>query len=193
MFTGIVETTGRVLSNRGGRLTVRAGTIAAQIKIGGSVAVNGACLTAVGAVADYFEADVVPETRRRTNLEALEHGDEVNLELPLTLQQPLDGHLVQGHVDGVGTVIAVEAEDESKEIEVELPADLRRYVAVKGSIAVDGVSLTVAAMSEDKGSFRVALIPHTLEKTIARTYVAGSKVNLEVDLLARYLERLAGI
>ena len=191
MFTGIVEITGRVVSNRGGRITVRAAEIARQTAIGGSVAVNGACLTVVATVEDMFEADIVPETLKRTNLGPLEQGDAVNLELPLTLQQPLDGHLVQGHVDGVGTVTKVESAAQGKEVEIELPEELRRYVAVKGSIAVDGVSLTVAGL--EKTGFKVALIPHTLKKTIADNYAPGSQVNLEVDLLARYLERLAGI
>jgi riboflavin synthase len=136
-----------------------------------------------------FFADVVPETLRRTNLGALRAGSEVNLELPLSAASLLDGHLVQGHVDATGTVRSVESASSGRELTVQLPATISRYVAVKGSIAVDGVSLTVAAVDRPPGTFRVALIPHTLEVTIAGGYKRGSVVNLEADVVARYVAR----
>jgi riboflavin synthase len=136
-----------------------------------------------------FLADVVPETLRRTNLGALRVGTEVNLELPLSATSLLDGHLVQGHVDAAAAVRTVEPASSGREVTIELPAALSRFVAVKGSIAVDGVSLTVAQVDKPAGTFRVALIPHTLEMTIAGGYKRGSIVNLEADVVARYVAR----
>jgi riboflavin synthase len=136
-----------------------------------------------------FFADVVPETLRRTNLGALRKGVEVNLELPLSATSLLDGHLVQGHVDATGAVRSVEGASSGREVTIELPAAVSKFVAVKGSIAVDGVSLTVAGVDEPSGTFKVALIPHTLEVTIARSYKRGSIVNLEADVVARYVAR----
>jgi riboflavin synthase len=136
-----------------------------------------------------FLADVVPETLRRTNLGALRVGTQVNLELPLSATSTLDGHLVQGHVDATGAVRSVEQASSGRELIIQLPASIARFVAVKGSIAVDGVSLTVAAVDKPPGTFRVALIPHTLEVTIAHDYKRGSIVNLEADVVARYVAR----
>jgi len=159
------------------------------LKRGGSVAVNGCCLTVVKKAGPVFYMDVVPETLRRTNLGRLEVGSEVNLELPVTASTTLDGHLVQGHIDTTATVKSVERASTGREVTIELPATISRFVATKGSIAVDGVSLTVAAVDSPPGTFRVALIPHTLEVTIAGGYRAGSVVNLEADVVARYVAR----
>jgi riboflavin synthase len=190
MFTGIVGSTGRVVEGRPGRLSIEQPEVARQLAAGGSVAVNGVCLTVTEIDGPTFSADVVPETLRRTNLGGLGSGDEVNLELPLRLQDGLDGHLVQGHVDATAWVSSVHEVDLGREVTFDLPGELLPYVAEKGSIAVDGTSLTVAAVDEHAPTFTVALIPHTLERTVARYYAPGRLVNLEVDVVARYLERL---
>lgn len=185
MFTGIVREVGAVVAHEGSRLAVKCDMTA---ETGGSIAVNGACLTVVAADGGVLAFDVVPETERRTNLGRLRPGDRVNLEPALALGQPLDGHIVQGHVDAATDVRSVAPAAAGREITVALPPSLARFVAEKGSVAVDGVSLTVTAVSGD--AFGVALIPHTLDRTIAGTYQAGSIVNLEVDVLARYAARL---
>jgi riboflavin synthase len=190
MFTGIVGGRGRVAESRPGRLGIQHRPTAETAEIGASVAVNGVCLTVVETKGDVFYADVVPETRKRTNLGRLKPGDAVNLELPLTPNALLDGHLVQGHVDATAQVREVRQSELGKEVSIELPDDLARYVAEKGSIAVDGVSLTVAGLSDDRNEFTIAFIPHTLEETIAGDYRPGTEVNLEVDVVARYVERL---
>jgi riboflavin synthase len=189
MFTGIVSAVSRVVAADANRLGIDHAWIAKLLKIGGSVAVNGCCLTVVRKRGPVFFADVVPETLRRTNLGALEVGSAVNLELPLSATSLLDGHLVQGHVDATGAVRTVELAASGRELTIELPATISRFVAAKGSIAVDGVSLTVAAVDKPAGTFRVALIPHTLEMTIAGGYKRGSTVNLEADIVARYVAR----
>jgi len=189
MFTGIVSAVSKVVVADANRLGIDHAGIARRLKIGGSIAVNGCCLTVVKKRGSVFFADVVPETLRRTNLGALRVGTEVNLELPLTGAATLDGHLVQGHVDVTGVVRTVELASSGREITVGLPAAISRFVAVKGSIAVDGVSLTVAAVDKPAGTFRVALIPHTIEGTIAAGYKRGSIVNLEADVIARYVAR----
>ena len=153
------------------------------------MAVNGCCLTVVKKRGPVFYADMVPETLRRTNLGALRVGMEVNLELPVSAGSLLDGHLVQGHVDTTAVVRSVSTAASGKEVTFELPSTISRFVAVKGSIAVDGVSLTVAAVDKPPGTFKVALIPHTLEVTIAAGYRAGSVVNVEADVVARYVAR----
>ena len=187
MFTGIVSAVARVVEAGDVRVGIDHAAIARHLRRGGSVAVNGACLTVVKKQGPVFYADVVPETRKRTNLGALTRGDEVNLELPLTAAATLDGHLVQGHVDATAEVTSVLQTRAGKEVTIGLPAQISRFVAEKGSIAVDGVSLTVAGV--DRGTFTVALIPHTLEATIARHYKRGSRVNLEADIIARYVAR----
>jgi len=189
MFTGIVSAVAKVVVADANRLGIDHAWVARRLKIGGSVAVNGCCLTVVKKSGPVFFADVVPETLRRTNLGALGVGAEVNLELPLSATSLLDGHLVQGHVDATATVRTVERASSGREVTVELPAAVSRFVAAKGSIAVDGVSLTVAAIDKPAGTFRVALIPHTLEVTIAGGYKRGSIVNLEADVVARYVAR----
>jgi riboflavin synthase len=145
------------------------------------------CLTVVKKQGPVFFADVVPETRRRTNLGDVKVGDGVNLELPLAASSTLDGHLVQGHIDATARILDVRRVALGKEVEIELPASISRYVAEKGSIAVDGISLTVAEVG--RNSFKVALIPHTLEATIAKDYKRGTTVNLEADVIARYVAR----
>ena len=189
MFTGIVSAVSKVVAAERGRVGVDHAWVARRLKIGGSVAVNGCCLTVVKKKGPVFYMDVVPETLRRTNLGALTVGSEVNLELPLGATSVLDGHLVQGHVDATAVVKSVERASSGREVVIELPSTLSRFVAVKGSIAVDGVSLTVAAVDKPPGTFRVALIPHTLEATIAGSYRAGTIVNLEADVIARYVAR----
>jgi riboflavin synthase len=189
MFTGIVSAVAKVVVAEASRIGIDHAWVARRVKIGGSVSVNGCCLTVVKRSGPVFFADVVPETLRRTNLGALRIGTEVNLELPLSATSLLDGHLVQGHVDATGTVRTVERASSGREVTIELPAAISRFVAVKGSIAVDGVSLTVAAVDKPPGTFRVALIPHTLEVTIAGGYKRGSVVNLEADVVARYVAR----
>ena len=192
MFTGIVSAVSRVVLADANRLGIDHAGIARHLKVGGSIAVNGCCLTVVKKRGPVFFADVVPETLRRTNLGALRIGSEVNLELPLSATSLLDGHLVQGHVDATGRVKTVEHAASGRELTIELPAAVSRFVAVKGSIAVDGMSLTVAAVDKPAGTFRVALIPHTIEVTIARDYKRGSIVNLEADVVARYVARNLG-
>ena len=189
MFTGIVSAVAKVVVADANRLGMDHAWVARRLKIGGSIAVNGCCLTVVKKRGPVFFADVVPETLRRTNLGTLRVGTEVNLELPLSATSLLDGHLVQGHVDATGKVRTVEDASSGRELTIELPAAISRFVAVKGSIAVDGVSLTVAAVDKPTGTFRVALIPHTIEGTIAAGYRRGSVVNLEADIVARYVAR----
>ncbi len=200
MFTGIVEAQATVerverLAQDAARLHVSAGPLVADLPHGGSLAVNGVCLTAVpsGAAGD-FTADVMGETLRLTTLGALEHGDLVNVERCTAAGQRLDGHVVQGHVDGVGTVVQRTAHTGWETVRVSVPVALARYIAVKGSIAVDGVSLTVTAVNpadEPEAWFEVGLIPETLRATTLGARTPGSSVNLEVDVLAKYAERLA--
>jgi riboflavin synthase len=189
MFTGIVSAVAKIVEADRGRIGIDHAWIARHLKIGGSLAVNGCCLTVVKKRGPVFFADMVPETLRRTNLGALRPGIEVNLELPLRADSLLDGHVVLGHVDATGVIRSVKAVASGREMITELPASLSRYVAVKGSIAMDGVSLTVAALDKPPGTFTVALIPHTLEATIAGGYRKGTVVNLEADVLARYVAR----
>jgi riboflavin synthase len=167
------------------RLTVATGL---ELREGDSVAVNGVCLTATALEGGTFRADVMHETLRRSSLERLAEGARVNLELPLRAADRLGGHFVQGHVDGVGSVRSVRAEGFARVVEIEAPPELLRYVVEKGSIAVDGVSLTVAALGDDW--FAVSLIPETLDRTVLGTASPGVPVNLEVDVLAKYVERL---
>jgi len=192
MFTGLVETLGRVaradLHDGGLRLALETGALAGAPERGESLAVNGCCLTVVDARAGACVLDVVPESLSRTTLGALRPGDPVNLERALTLAQRLGGHLVQGHVDGVAEILEVLPEGEGRRLVLALPPELERFVAAKGSIAIDGTSLTVAAVRAH--GCEIALIPHTLRVTISGHYRAGARVNLEVDLLARYLARL---
>jgi riboflavin synthase len=189
MFTGIVSAVGNVVDAGSGRLGIEHAQTARRLKIGASVAVNGCCLTVVEKAGASFFMDVVPETLRRTDLGSLRPGSQVNLELPLGANGLLDGHLVQGHIDATAAVVHVAPVEAGRELTIELPAHLRDFVVEKGSIAVDGVSLTVAGLDEKAATFTVALIPHTLASTIAEGYKKGSLVNLEADIVARYVAR----
>jgi riboflavin synthase len=190
VFTGLVRDLGRVVSFDGGRLTVAAPATAAAAELGDSVAIDGVCLTVVALDGGTLSFDAVPETLARTALSSLDRDSRVNLEPALRAGDPLGGHYVQGHVDGVGTVRSLEPEGAGKRIWIETPVDLLRYVVEKGSIAVQGASLTVAAT--DGAGFAVALIPHTLEVTTLGALTPGDRVNLEVDVLAKYVEKLIG-
>jgi riboflavin synthase len=187
MFTGLVAGTGTIRSLRDGRLEVET-PLAAELSPGDSISVNGVCLTALDPSPEGFRADVMPETLRRTSLGPLGSGDPVNLELPLRATDRLGGHFVQGHADGTGTVESVREEGFSRVVRVAAPGELLRYVVEKGSIAVDGVSLTVSAVDDE--AFEVSLIPETLERTTLGAAAPGRVVNLEVDVLAKYLEKL---
>lgn len=182
MFTGLIAETGEIQQS-GTRLAVRT-PLAAELAQGDSIAVNGVCLTAVELGGDRFEADVMEETLRLTTLGSLEPGDPVNLELALRVGDRLGGHFVQGHVDGTGTVEAVEQREHSRVVRITAEPDLLRYIFRKGSIAIDGVSLTVVDV-DDEG-FSVSLIPETLERTTLGSAREGDRVNLEVDIFARY-------
>ena len=194
MFTGLVADLGTVsdvaATADGVRLRV-ATSLAPELSEGDSVAVNGVCLTAVSADAQGFTAEVMNETLRRSSLAEVAAGRRVNLELPLRAQDRLGGHVVQGHVDGVGSVSAVEDDGFARVVTIDAPAGLLRYVVEKGSIAVDGVSLTVASVSPD--TFAVSLIPETLERTNLGAAAPGTPVNLEVDVLAKYVEKLVTV
>jgi riboflavin synthase len=190
LFTGLVAGKGTVRSlgrdGDGVRLRIASG-LAAELAAGDSVAVNGVCLTAIDPRPDSFGADVMAETLRRSSLEPLDEGDEVNLELPLRAGDRLGGHVVQGHVDGTGSVLEAREEGFSRVLRIGAGPELLRYVVDKGSIAVDGVSLTVSAVDDE--SFEVSLIPETLERTTLGQAAPGRTVNLEVDLLAKYVEK----
>jgi riboflavin synthase len=190
VFTGLVQDLGTVsavdASDDGVRLAV---ATALELGEGDSVSVNGVCLTATDVADGGFRADVMNETLRRSSLAQLEAGSRVNLELPLRAADRLGGHFVQGHVDGVGGVWDMRDEGFSRVVTIGVPAELMRYVVEKGSIAVDGVSLTISALGDDW--VQVALIPETLERTILGDVGVGQAVNLEVDVLAKYVERLA--
>ncbi len=200
MFTGIVETVGEVVGftpGTGGvaRLTVAVGAIAERLRLGDSLAVSGVCLTAVELGAGRFVADLAAETLARTTLAALRTGAKVNLELPTPAGAPLGGHVVQGHVDGVGTVVGLDpvaagATGTDWVLRVRLPEELRRYVVAKGSIAVEGISLTVAGVEGD--AIWIAILPHTYAATNLHALKVGMGVNLEVDVLAKYAEARGG-
>jgi riboflavin synthase len=192
MFTGIVETVGAIADvievAKGRRFRIRASPIASGLPVGASVSVQGVCLTAIAASGEEFEVELVAETLARSTLGGLGVGDAVNLERAMPADGRFDGHIVQGHVDGVGVVRSVEAEGRGKRIWVDCPAEVRRYVVRKGSITIDGVSLTVAGLDEE--GLEVALIPHTLEVTTLGLLQPDATVNLEADILAKYVERL---
>lgn len=193
MFTGLIQSVGQIkaLESRGGdlRLTIDCGELdLSAVTEGDSIAVSGVCLTALDLQPRAFAADVSNETLAKTTLGALRAGDAVNLERSLTLATPLGGHFVSGHVDGIGRVRAISADARSQRWVFEVPEELRRYIASKGSIAINGVSLTVNELYPD--GFGVNLIPHTLAHTTFGSLSEGAPVNLEVDLIARYVERL---
>jgi riboflavin synthase len=189
MFTGIVEERGAVLEIEPARLTVGCRTVSSDAEVGASISVNGICLTVVERSDDHLSFDVSSETLARTSLSRLEAGDPVNLERPLTLSSRLGGHLVQGHVDGVGEVAGIERGDDGGAwMTIGAPEGIGRYLVEKGSVCVDGVSLTVA--SRNGSAFAVALIPHTLEATTLGAAEVGDPLNLEVDVIAKYVEAL---
>jgi riboflavin synthase len=191
MFTGLVQELGRVTAVRrtadGARVTV-AGDLAHELGEGDSVAVNGVCLTAVAVDHGCFQADVMEETLRHSSLGELRDGTSVNLELPLRAADRLGGHLVQGHVDGIGKVRDVADDGFARRIRIQAGPGLGRYLVERGSVAVDGISLTVAAVDGDE--FTVSLIPETLERTNLGSAAPGQTVNLEVDVVAKYVEKL---
>ena len=193
MFTGIIQAVGKVavLTPKGGdlRISIDTGTLPMEdVKTGDSICVSGCCLTVIEKRAHGFDADASKETLSLTTLGELKPGSAVNLETALTLATPLGGHLVSGHVDGLGTVRARREEARSVRFDIEVPAALARYVAHKGSVCVDGVSLTVNALRDNV--FDVNIIPHTMSHTIFGHYAVGSHVNMEVDVVARYVERM---
>jgi len=194
VFTGLVEDLGTVLSvdatSEGVRVAISS-PLAQELKEGDSVAVNGVCLTATGLCGgELFGADVMNETLRRSSLSELEAGSRVNLELPLKPDSRLGGHIVQGHVDGVGAVSTIADDGFARQVTIVAAPELMRYVVEKGSITVDGVSLTVASV--DDTAFAVSLIPETLERTTLGATEEGTPVNLEVDIVAKYVEKLVG-
>jgi riboflavin synthase len=193
MFTGIIEELGRVLElNKrevGARITIACSAVLQDAAPGSSIAINGACLTAVSVSKDHFSAELAPETLKRTNLGDLKPGSMINLERPLRATGRLDGHFVLGHVDGTGEILALDAlGDANWWLRIRIPRELSRYVVYKGSLAVDGISLTVAEVDRDVVGFTI--IPHTWANTNLHTYQPGARVNLEVDILAKYVEKL---
>jgi len=194
MFTGIIEEVGRVAAIRTKgeqrRITVSCSKILPELKVGDSVSVSGVCLTAVEIAADSFGADLAQETWRRTSFARLSKGALVNLELPMRATGRFDGHVVQGHVDGVGTVISLArvADGNDYALVINAPSELTRYIVSKGSLTIEGISLTVAAIEGTE--VRVAIIPHTAEMTNLSSLKAGDSVNLEVDVVAKYVEKM---
>ncbi len=189
MFTGIVAEIGRVASAQSGRLTVTARDVLLGMTPGGSIAINGVCLTVTGFDSGSFSADIMPETLKRSNLGQLRPGDSVNLERPLTLGGELGGHLVQGHIDGTGRIAALVREGEAKLIKVEAPEEIMRFTAPKGFIAVDGASLTIA--SREAGSFWVSIVDYTRRHTTLGERRVGDLVNLEADIIAKYVAQFS--
>jgi len=192
MFTGIIETIGTITqvadSNLGRTLSIECPSIMAGVKIGDSIAVNGTCLTAIEISASGFVAEAVSETLDKTSTGRLAEGNRVNLERPMLANGRFDGHIVQGHVDGTGQVLDVIGEGDGVRITISMPSHLARYLVDKGSVTVDGISLTIAALGEE--SFQIALIPHTLSQTVMSDRRPGDLINLEVDVIAKYVERL---
>jgi riboflavin synthase len=191
MFTGLIEATGAVASFTGTRLTISS-ALAARLREGDSISVNGVCLTALDIQKEKFSADLAAETIARTTLARLAPGSLVNLELPTPVGSPLGGHIVQGHVDGVATLLALDPISTNKKdtdwrLRLRIPGELVRYVAAQGSITVEGISLTVAAIQND--TVEIAIIPHTYAETNLHTLKPGSPLNIEVDMLAKYAEK----
>jgi len=189
VFTGIVEEIGKVTSAQPGNLVITASQVLPGMELGGSIAVNGVCLTVTGFNSRSFVVDIMPETLRRTNLGLLGAGDEVNLERPLTPEKQLGGHFVQGHIDDTGRVTSVTWDGEAMLIRIEAPAEAMRYIVNQGFIAVDGVSLTI--VNCDASSFLVSIVDYTRKHTTLGSKQVGDLVNLEVDIIAKYVERLS--
>jgi riboflavin synthase len=192
VFTGIIEGTGRVRSikrtGRAAAFVIDGGRIAKKLRVGESIAVNGTCLTVVEKRRSLFRVQVVEETMKKTNLGLLEVGDRVNLELPLRASDRLGGHIVLGHIDGVGRITSIKAMKKSWMFWIKIPSRFQRYIIPTGSVAVDGVSLTVARL--DESMIGIAIIPHTMKKTVFGRRKVGDVVNLEFDVLGKYVERL---
>lgn len=192
MFTGIVEEIGTIVAIRNGEksssLIIKAKKVTEDTKVGDSICTNGVCLTATRVKDTEIEVDVMPETLRRTNLGKLQTGSKVNLERALTISTRLGGHIVSGHIDGTGKIIHIEKEDNAVWFQIEIDEKMIRYIVEKGSITVDGISLTVAYV--DERSFKVSIIPHTAEETILLSKSVGERVNIECDILAKYIEKL---
>jgi riboflavin synthase len=194
MFTGIIEEVGQIVNlqqrKESRRITIQAENTAKELKPGDSVAVSGVCLTALDIKPESFSADLAPETWTRTSFSRLHEGAVVNLELPMQIGGRLGGHLVQGHVDGVGRFVSLEPIEDSGNwwLHVKIPAEIRKYTVFKGSIAIDGISLTVARLKDDLCS--VAVIPHTVDRTNLGSLRGGDPVNLEADLIAKYVEKM---
>jgi riboflavin synthase len=193
MFTGLIQEVGLVRkTNKQGhdlRLTLQAPLLSSRVKLGDSVAVNGCCLTVVDIQTSLLAFQAVPETLNRTVLGLLQEGSKVNLELPLTLSDPLGGHFVQGHVDGLAEITAIDPEGQGVRMAVKVPQNLSRYMVEKGSIALNGISLTIAALQGNQ--LEVALIPHTLQNTDLGSKKVGDLLHVEVDILAKYVEKLS--
>ena len=189
MFTGIIEEVGRVTSVSPKKLVIAARKVLKDMEPGGSISVNGACLTVTDFGSDSFFVDIMLETLRRTNLGQLHAGDRVNLERPLTLDKPIGGHLVQGHIDATGRVASAIREGETTIIRIEASPEVMHYVVEKGFIAVDGVSLTVVA--RNAGSFEISIVDYTLKNTNIGSRQVGDLVNLEVDIIAKYVEQFS--
>ena len=187
MFTGIVTEVGRVISILPDKLSVGAVQVLKGLQIGGSVAVNGACLTVTGFSSDSFTVDLSPETIKRTNFTALKNGDPVNLERPLELGGELGGHLVQGHIDGTGEIIDITAEGGATIFQFEAPPEIMRYLVEKGFVAVEGISLTITVKEND--SFQVSVVEYSKTHTNLISHKIGDLVNLEVDIMAKYAEQ----
>ena len=190
MFTGIIEEMGIVKSIKSKVITIEANKIFDDLKLGDSVSVNGTCLTVSSFSNKIFNADITSETLSRTNLGDLKSGFKVNLERALTLNGRLGGHIVSGHIDGVGIVKNISKKSEDIELVIEVPTNLMKYIIEKGSVAIDGISLTVAKVDNNKNNFSVAIIPHTLKETVLYYKKAGDKVNIENDIIGKYVERL---
>jgi riboflavin synthase len=187
MFTGIIETTGKVAKISDGRMTIKS-AISKKLKKGGSIAVDGACLTAVSLTENSFTADFMPETLRKTIISGYKTGHLVNLELSLTLNGRLEGHIVTGHVDGVGEIESIKSDSDSHILTIRLSEKLGRQIVEKGSVTVNGISLTVISSQDNK--FTVGIIPHTWEQTNLHVLKKGDKVNIETDVLAKYVEKI---
>ena len=187
MFAGIVEEVGRVVEAKPDRLVIQAAAVREGIRVGDSVNINGACLTAVDVEDNRFTVDVTPETLRRTNLGLLKPGDAVDLERALSVSDRIGGHIVQGHVEATGKVVSIKPDGDSLVMRFQAPSQVMRYVVSKGFIAVDGISLTV--VDRDSSSFSVSVIPYTRDHTVLGDRQAGDQVNLETDIVARYVEQ----
>jgi riboflavin synthase len=191
MFTGIISHLGKVKEKDGSLFTFRVSNeFARKLENGTSVSINGACLTVTAVEGQTFSVDVMPESEKRTMLTFLKRNDLVNLELPATPETVLSGHIVQGHVDGTGEVLAIEEEGISKLLTISVPEELRKYIVEKGSIAINGISLTV--ISIDDKQFTVGIIPFTWENTMMHTVNSGDVVNIETDVFAKYIEKMLG-